>query len=160
MTTVSDPATPVVGVPAADGPVAGRGVRILVTGSRDWDEPAVISRALHDAWVAADTGGVVTLVSGACPTGADAIAEAVAARVGWVVERHPADWVQFGKRAGFVRNADMVAAGADVVLAFIRNNSRGATMTLDLATKAGLPTLVWRSAAPPTPRTTPVPVGL
>ena len=49
-------------------------VRILVTGSRDWDDKTVIFDALSD--VIDDTPmEQVTLVSGACPTGADAIAE-------------------------------------------------------------------------------------
>lgn len=118
--------------------------RILVTGSRDWDDWQALTRALFEA--VTDYGEVI-VVHGKCPTGADAMADWVArnlmphlevAKV--TVEPHPARWDELGKRAGFVRNAEMVNLGADVCLAFIKNESRGATHTADLAEKAGIPT--------------------
>ena len=111
--------------------------RILVTGSRIWDDEDPIFEALvteHDA----------ILVSGACPRGADAIAERIVSGwAGWTIERHPADWKRYGKRAGFVRNAEMVELGADRCVAFIRAGSKGATMCADLAERAGIPTERW-----------------
>jgi hypothetical protein len=79
-------------------------------------------------------------VHGDCPTGADALAQELADEFRHRSERYPANWAEHGKRAGFVRNAEMVALGADICLAFIRANSKGATMTADLAEKAGIPT--------------------
>jgi hypothetical protein len=111
--------------------------RVLVTGSRDWDDPEAVGR-----WLAVQEGvRPLTLVHGDCPWGADAIADNYARERGvWKIERHPADWARYGKRAGFVRNAHMVDKGADICLAFIRNGSRGASMTATLAERAGIKT--------------------
>lgn len=113
--------------------------RVLITGSRDWVRADIIEEALSSYSVQPDA----VLISGACPTGADRMAEQVWSRWGLPVERHPADWGQYGKRAGFLRNAEMVYAGANVCLAFIRNGSKGASMTRGIAEKAGIKTIVF-----------------
>lgn len=106
---------------------------ILVTGSRDWADPQTV----HDALTAKNPTAVI---HGACPTGADWFAhEWCLARPDVLEDPHPADWNQFGKRAGYLRNAEMVGLKPDLVLAFRRNNSRGTNMTITLATKAGIP---------------------
>lgn len=86
----------------------------------------------------------VLLIHGACPRGADALADQFAREIGMNVRRHPADWDTHGKRAGFLRNAEMVRGGADLCFAFIRHGSAGASMTAGLARKAGIPTHVFK----------------
>jgi hypothetical protein len=135
--------------------------RILVTGSRSWKDEAVIYAALDEVYQARRHTGPVTLVHGACPNGADTIAGdwyANALVADWVhnanspltEERHPADWSRYRKRAGFVRNAEMVTYGADVCLAFVdwcddrrcpkrgQHGSHGAVGCAELAEKAGI----------------------
>lgn len=113
--------------------------RILVTGSRDWADMDIVRAALATA-VYQQVPAVI--VHGACPNGADAIASWWIRShrvIGLTEERHPANWTLNGKRAGFMRNAEMVNLGADVCLAFIKDGSRGASHTAALAEKAGIP---------------------
>jgi hypothetical protein len=110
--------------------------RILVTASRTWTDIATIDAALKSVW----GDGDAVLVSGACPQGGDAICERIWEQWGGVVERHPAAWDIFGRSAGYRRNAQMIALGADTCLAFTKDASRGASHTADLAEAAGIPT--------------------
>ncbi|MGI8816466.1 MAG: hypothetical protein ACR2G2_14640, partial [Pseudonocardia sp.] len=46
-------------------------------------------------------------------------------RWGGQVERHPAQWQRHGRGAGYRRNSDLVALGADECVAFIQDSSPG-----------------------------------
>lgn len=118
-------------------------MRVLITGSRDWSwlDQGIIETTLSKWWREAGYPKDVTLVSGACPTGADRMAEVEAIKLGFALELHRADWQEYGKRAGFIRNSEMVKSGADICFAFIKDGSRGASHTADLAEKAGIPTI-------------------
>lgn len=115
-------------------------MRVLITGSRSWRDVSTIHEALRRV---RDRYGRFTLVSGHSPKGADAIAERIAVQLGLPIELHPADWKAHGRSAGFVRNTAMVQLGAEICLAFIHNNSRGASHTAALAMDAGIPTKVF-----------------
>lgn len=125
--------------------------RLLVTGSRDWSDREAVRQALREAtrgW-----GREVLLVSGHCPTGADALAEEIWTRAGGEVEAHPADWRAQGKKAGYLRNRAMVEAGADHALLFLgfckkpackrgiplHHLSHGVSMVLNMVREAGIP---------------------
>ena len=117
--------------------------RLLITGSRSWNDKEVIVREF--ILIARKFGQDVTVVSGNASTGGDAICESLAKEMGWVVERHPAKWNRqadgsFDNRAGFKRNKFMVMLGADACLAFIKDSSNGASNTALLAELAGIPT--------------------
>lgn len=134
-------------------------LRVIVTGSRTWTDTAKVYGALDLLAQAARAEGRRLIVAhGACPQGADAIADQWARsrrHDGWPVEpeRNPANWRKYGKRrAGFIRNAAMVNLGADCCLAFIDpcanpecnrprpHGSHGATDCADRAEGAGIPT--------------------
>lgn len=119
--------------------------RLLITGSRDWDDLDTLMQELTIAWINLGEGDDVILVSGNCPTGADKAAEDYWRRSHFgPIERHPADWDKHGKRAGFIRNSEMAKLGADMCLAFLKKDSKGTRMMINLAEKAGIPTVVAR----------------
>lgn len=125
-------------------------MRILITGSRTWDLYESVSSRITEAildWVQTHPGlekgpiDWVSIVHGNCPRGADAIADNFATQIlRCTVERFDADWKNFGKSAGFRRNARMVNTAPDICLAFIRDKSAGSTGCRNLAKKAGIPT--------------------
>lgn len=135
--------------------------RILVTGSRTWDDWEMVRRAFRALEQRDDFNPwkfPVTLVHGGAE-GLDKIAGYLAQwEFGWNVEVHPAKWqthdyvgpgykcpewhrkMRTCKMAGHRRNAEMVAARADVCIAFIRNGSPGATGCANLAENSNIPT--------------------
>ncbi|MFJ9029048.1 SLOG family protein [Streptomyces sp. NPDC102274] len=121
--------------------------RVLVTGSRDWEDEDLIRHQITRVWLLANLPFVV--VHGACPTGADWIAggwvnDVAVAHLGPVIEEpHPADWKTHGRAAGPIRDQRMVRLGADMCLAFIHKGTRDATGCADLAEAAGIPTRRW-----------------
>ncbi|GAB7040706.1 MULTISPECIES: bifunctional DNA primase/polymerase [Catenuloplanes] len=117
---------------------AARAFRVLLTGSRTWTDTAAVTVVLDR--LLRDHGPALTIVHGACPRGADAIADAWCRHHHVTVERHPADW-STGRRAGPARNAAMVATRPVLCLAFIRDASPGATGCANLADHAGIRTL-------------------
>ncbi|MER6601123.1 SLOG family protein [Streptomyces parvus] len=127
--------------------------RVIVTGSRDWQDIGIVRRALDEVLAVRPHNQPLVVVHGDCPTGADIMAKAWALttftpactdnfeRV--TEEPHPAGWHLHGRKAGPIRNQNMVNKGADLCLAFIRNGSRGATGCANLAEAAGIPTRRW-----------------
>lgn len=116
--------------------------RMLVTGSRDWSDRMQIAEALNRQHLAWGRPENAVLVVGDA-TGADAIAAELWAKVGLPVERHVADWDTHGKRAGMIRNAEMISSGIDACLAFSRNDSPGTRNCMTGATKAGIPVALY-----------------
>lgn len=127
-----------------------------MTGSRQWQEPLTVWQQLHALGIQAygdyDGGHQLTIVHGNAATGADRMAQQwvqfstfdLWQPVNITEEPHPAQWKVYGRSAGIRRNQEMVDRGADLVLAFIRDNSRGATDCLNRAQEAGIECRVFR----------------
>jgi len=122
-----------------------RSVRILVTGSRDIDGVAesivvaALEQAQDDAFRAHRCS---TIVHGGA-RGVDTIASFWALAGGLDAESYPADWERYGKRAGVMRNVQMVDRGADVCLAFPRRGSVGTWHCVRYAADAGIPVRIY-----------------
>mgnify|MGYP001578867592 FL=1 len=111
--------------------------RVLVTGSRTWIDWVTMRDALllaHSRYPNA------VLVHGAA-YGADCLASAIWQHARGEVEAHPADWRMLGKRAGVIRNMEMVDSGVVLCLAFIRDGSPGASQCAEYAESRGVETV-------------------
>jgi hypothetical protein len=89
------------------------GLRLLVCGNRDWTCLDTIASWLRPF----RKRGPVTVIHGAA-RGADFLAGEAAKALGFAVEEYPADWDQFGRRAGPIRNEAMAAQNITRGLAF------------------------------------------
>jgi Protein of unknown function (DUF2493). len=121
-------------------------LRVIIAGSRDFDDfPKLMNSCidiLHEISEQNDNFGKIRIVSGVA-RGADRLGEQYAKVAGYEVSRFPADWDGLGKKAGYVRNAEMAKyAIADgnygVLIAFWDGKSKGTKHMIDLAEKNGL----------------------
>lgn len=132
-------------------------LRILITGSRDWNQRIRIMDALNRA-ARGHSAADITVVHGGAQ-GADLIADDISRGWHWNVEPHPvsaAEWEARPKRAGFDRNQLMVDLGADICLAFINpcrkpscagkepHDSHGVTDCVSRAERARIPVRPYR----------------
>ena len=141
-----------------------RGARILVTGSESWEDKRAIAASLKRAlkYLSMDPEQT-TLIHGAS-AGADTLAAGVGRRLGMAIESHRPEWSKHSEscprqqpadggcwagrsscmRGGFRRNREMVESGADILVAFIRDRSPGATDALELWLQRDRPAILCR----------------
>ena len=106
-------------------------MRVIIAGSRTISDPALVDQAV------ADSGFEVTVVLSGGAAGVDRLGEDWAARNGVPIERYPAQWDLYGKRAGKIRNQQMAEA-AEGLIAIWDGSSRGTFDMLDRASVLGL----------------------
>jgi predicted Rossmann fold nucleotide-binding protein DprA/Smf involved in DNA uptake len=109
--------------------------KVLICGNRtwtDWEPIYEYVRALSEDTIVVQGGA----------RGADHIAAALAQDFALEVRTYPANWKKFGKRAGVLRNAEMLEKEhPDLVVAFTRNlaTSKGTRDMVERARRAGIP---------------------
>jgi hypothetical protein len=123
-------------------------MRLLACGSRDFEDKHGVLYAVIDGmcWKA-ELEGWLYLVEGEAP-GADTLAKRAAetSPTGATIVPFPADWEQYGRRAGPIRNQQMLDEGKpELVIAFINKpleESRGTYDMVKRAWAADLPVVV------------------
>lgn len=117
-------------------------MKVLICGSRTWDKPAPI-RAVLNGLMASFRPLIV--IDGGAP-GADRIAHDWTGFQADGHECYPADWEQYGKAAGHIRNQQMLDEGdPDVVFAFVDKpleESKGTHNMVSRAREADVPVYV------------------
>lgn len=115
---------------------------ILVSGSRDFPHPHLIQHTIQNVITPEDS-----LMHG-CARGVDTWAGETARTCGATVLRRPANWELYGKRAGMLRNQQMLEEARQhpnlLVLIFWDGHSRGTKHMIDLCTAANIPIRVIR----------------
>lgn len=116
-------------------------MRVLVCGGRDYTFTDQMEYELNSI-TNPEHGGKWSfeLICGMAD-GADTMAYNWAQRHGITVHEFPAQWGKYGKRAGYLRNQQMLDAGKpDLVIAF--PGGKGTTMMIDLARRAGVEVVI------------------
>lgn len=114
-------------------------MKVLICGSRDWTDVRSIEECIDE--LKDQYGYNLVIIQGAA-RGADSLARDIALERNLIVESYPANWNQYGKVAGFMRNNEMLEQKPDLVIAFQKNNSRGTQHTIDSAIKRDIPVKV------------------
>lgn len=115
-------------------------MRVLVCGGRDFDD--VDFAVYHLETIHRDTP-INTVISGMAQ-GADLIGWAWAKERGINVEEYPADWEQYGRRAGPIRNKQMRDEGCpDLVMAF--PGGTGTEHMIEISEQANINTWISRN---------------
>jgi len=107
--------------------------KVIIAGGRDFDRYLILKLRCDRLLRNLDN---IEIVSGTAK-GADKLGEIYASEKGYEIKRFPADWDNYGKAAGFLRNRDM-AKYADYLIAFWDGESRGTKNMIDEATDRGL----------------------
>lgn len=120
-------------------------MRVLICGDRNWtDDDMVLEELLRETKEARTVDVDVVVIHG-CARGADTAGGLAAMSLGFEVQRFPAQWDRYGKRAGILRNQQMLDEGKpDLVLAFHDDlaNSKGTGHMVRIARAAGVPVRV------------------
>lgn len=115
-------------------------MRTIIAGCRDITDLAQVHFAMECA--AYYFGIVPTLVVSGGARGADRLGELWAQQRGIPMVQYPADWDQYGRRAGPIRNGVM-AKSADALVALWDGESRGTEDMINQARDAGLKVYVF-----------------
>lgn len=114
-------------------------MRVIIAGSRSVTEAEVRMALQRCSWI----GFASAVVSGTA-RGADTFGENWANEQQIEIHRYPADWAQYGKRAGPLRNKVM-ADNAEGLVAVWDGQSRGTHSMIELAQKQGLRVAILRT---------------
>jgi hypothetical protein len=115
-------------------------MRIAVVGSRDYPDLAEVRQFVWE-----QTRDTVIVSGGA--RGVDDAAVKEAQRLNMPYEVYPADWGRHGRRAGVIRNQEIVRK-ADEVVAFWDGKSPGTKFTIGFARSLGRPVSVYLPGQP------------
>ena len=111
-------------------------MKVLICGDRNYNDVDIIGDFIYS--LPKDT----IIIEGEAK-GADSLARDAAIKLGLQVERYPAQWGLYGRKAGVLRNLQQLQEGKpDYVVGYHNNvkSSKGTKNMLSISIKAGVPT--------------------
>lgn len=121
-------------------------MKTIIAGSRGYPDSWVIE-ILDSQYCTPNIIDITEVFCGGA-RGPDTSGKNWAYSLGVPVRMFPADWENYGRRAGFLRNEQM-ATHADALIAFWDGESKGTKHMIDLALRHGLETHVYISKSRP-----------
>ena len=115
--------------------------RVIVAGSRTLEDYELVRKTLDPILAPMDKRDTVILSGTA--RGADKLGERYASEHGYAVVCYPADWTTHGRRAGIIRNEQMVLDATHLV-AFWDGVSKGTRHMIAAASGRGIETWIIR----------------
>lgn len=110
--------------------------RVIIAGSRSFNDYGLLCSYCNRLLSVIQHSHTIVVISGTA-RGADRMGEQYARERGFQLQRCPADWEQYGKSAGHIRNAKM-ADNADALIVFWDGASKGTKNMIDIARRKGL----------------------
>ena len=100
--------------------------KLIIAGGRDFRDFNILCDKCERLLAHKRNTHNIVIVSGTA-RGADQLGERYAVEKGFPILRFPADWLQYGKAAGPIRNRQMTD-NADALIAFWDGQSKGTTI--------------------------------
>ena len=118
-------------------------LRVIIAGSRDFNDYKLLKESAIEIITKKTMLPDLTRIISGGARGADTLGERFANEMGLEISRFIPDWDGLGKRAGYVRNAEMAKFAVEdgnygVLIAFWDGQSRGTKHMIDLAKRYGL----------------------
>ena len=127
-------------VPEKNERVQPNRLKILICGGRHFCDYALLE-SIADNVIKGQNFSETEIVSGHC-IGADRLGEEYAKKHNFALKIFPAEWKKYGKRAGPIRNKQMIdyIVGFEnkIVIAFTSPNTKGTKNTIALAKRANI----------------------
>lgn len=98
-------------------------MRVLICGDRNWTDKELIRGVLKEL----KPKPSIVICGGA--RGADTLAKEVALELGFRVQEFPANWEQYGKAAGPIRNKQMLQEGQPTLVIAFHDNIKASKGT-------------------------------
>ena len=118
-------------------------LRIIIAGSRDFNDYELLKKSAIEIITKKTMLPDLTRIISGGARGADTLGERFANEMGLEISRFIPDWDGLGKRAGYVRNAEMAKFAVEddnygVLIAFWDGQSKGTKHMIDLGKRYGL----------------------